>query len=186
MDPIPSIAEKYGASEMLPGVKAAADVVGEGGSSSSAAGGAKADLKQRQPQHTGLDSDTPAGHGRQAAVGKQQQQKAGIPRHHTERPVPLGLTPQRVSWSAVRACVKPAVFGFGGHQVEATYQLWVAEQCNNFLFAHSLLLSLWVITSCLRSSLNGWHAFADHLPVHFSAIVPCAVTVVLTFYKQYR
>jgi hypothetical protein len=155
---------------------AAADS-GKAGSTSSASG-AKAGLRQRNLQHTGLDR-LPAEDSWQNS-GKQQG-GSGVSHQQTEP-----RRHQKLSWPAVAACIRDAVFGYPSQQVEEQYKMWVAQRHNRFLSTYSLLLCSWIITSCVRSWRNGWREFLHHLPVHVAGIIPWATTLALTWFKNYR
>jgi hypothetical protein len=161
---------------------AAAADAGQAGSASSASG-ANSGLRQRNPQHTSLDNSPAEGSWQEAgneAWNQKQQGGSSVSQQTAPR------SQQRPSWPTVTACIRDAVFGHGSQQIEEQYKLWVAQRHNRFLSTYTLLLCLWIITSCVRSWRDGWRAFLDHLPIHLAGIAPWATTLVLTLLKKYR
>jgi hypothetical protein len=152
----------------------------EAAAAAAAASSANSGLRQRNPQHTGLDKP-PAKSGWKEAGAQQPHQRGSSVSQQT-----VPRSQQRLSWPTVATCIRDAVFGYESQQVEEQYKLWVAQRHNRFLSTYTLLLCLWIIASCVRSWRDGWQAFLDHLPIHLAAIVPLATTLVLTLVKQYR
>jgi hypothetical protein len=88
--------------------------------------------------------------------------------------------------STFKQCARYALLGFGSPALERQYKQWTAVRSRALTISHSLLITMWVIVSILRSAADGWEDLRAHLPVYLLCMIPYVVTTVLTVRRQHR
>jgi hypothetical protein len=99
---------------------------------------------------------------------------------------PTRQAPHHSSRSDFKQCLQHAVLGFKPAGVEQAYKQWMSERCRSLVCTHSILLSLWVIASLARSSVDGWQTFVACLPAHLWCAVPWFTSAAMSLNKQDR